>query len=134
MRRFIRHPSDIPIHYSLGADIATQQKLKDVGVGGLCFSSDQPIQIGSEIEIEIRVNESLFKAKGIVAWSRPEGDFYSVGVEFLDKSTRYSVRMVEQICHIEHYRSEVCANNGRVIDSEQAAKEWVEKYAAQFPN
>jgi len=43
------------------------------------------------------------------------------------------VRMIEQICYIEHYRKEVLLNEGRRITSEQAALEWIEKYAQDFP-
>ena len=133
MRRFIRHPSDIPISFTVETSRACRPKLKDVGVGGLCFLTSQPVNVGSEIEIHIHVDQASYKAKGIVVWSRPEGDIYSVGVEFDDMNTRYSVRMVEQICHIEHYRSKERIDSGRMLDSEQAAKEWVEKFASQFP-
>ena len=43
------------------------------------------------------------------------------------------LRMVEQICHIEHYRNELLQTEGREISSEVAAKEWIEKYAHTFP-
>ena len=133
MRRFIRHPSDIPISYTVGSAIGYSHRLKDVGVGGLCFRSNHPIPIGSQIKIEIKLEDMDFSAQGTVVWSRPEGDVYSVGVEFCDKSTKYGIRMIEQVCHIEHYRSQVLSTEGRRINSEQAAKEWVEKYAAEFP-
>jgi hypothetical protein len=38
--------------------------------------------------------------------------------------------MVEQVCHIEHYRKEVMVCEGRQLTSEDAAKEWVAKYAS----
>ena len=41
--------------------------------------------------------------------------------------------MVEQICHIEHYKSEVLAREGRHLDGEQAAREWIQKFAHGFP-
>ena len=42
--------------------------------------------------------------------------------------------MVEQICHIEHYRIKVKENDGRDLNIEEAAQEWIEKYARDFPN
>ena len=133
MRRFIRHPSDIPISYSLGSTVDYSPRLKDVGVGGLCFLSESKLPIGTEIDVSIPLETFSYEATGVVVWSCPESEMYSVGVEFCDIETRYTMRMVEQVCHIEHYRSEVLEQEGRVIDSEQAAKEWVDKYAAEFP-
>ena len=42
--------------------------------------------------------------------------------------------MVEQICHVEHYRRQVRQIEGRQLDGEEAAQEWVSKYAADFAN
>lgn len=134
MRRYIRHPSDIPIEYSLDKSAAlSSDALRDVSQGGLCFTSDRPVQAGSKIHLEIGLNVSPFHADGTVAWCRREKGAYAVGVAFNDGSTHYGIRMVEQICHIEHYRSEVLEAEGRELTSEEAAREWVEKYAADFP-
>ena len=40
--------------------------------------------------------------------------------------------MVEQVCQIEHYRREVLRVEGRVLDAESAAVEWIGRYAAEF--
>ena len=75
-----------------------------------------------------------FDADGVVAWCRPEANGYSVGVQFADASTQFGLRMVEQVCHIEHYRADVLREEGRVLTREQAAREWIELYAAEFPH
>jgi hypothetical protein len=41
--------------------------------------------------------------------------------------------MVEQVCHIEHYKNEVKRREGREISGEQAANEWIAKFAGNFP-
>lgn len=41
--------------------------------------------------------------------------------------------MVEQIYQIEEYKKHVMAREGRQLSIEAAAQEWIEKYAAQFP-
>jgi hypothetical protein len=41
--------------------------------------------------------------------------------------------MIEQICHIEHYRKEVKLAEGRELSSEEAADEWIKRYAGDFP-
>ncbi|WNO09838.1 PilZ domain-containing protein [Teredinibacter sp. KSP-S5-2] len=133
MRRYIRHPSGIPIRYCLEESEGKAERLKDVSRGGLCFNSECPLRAGAHIRIEIPVDTSDYRADGQVAWCHQEGDHYAVGVKFEDTSTQYSVRMVEQVCHIEDYRVNVLQHEGRDLTSEEAAREWVAKYAADFP-
>lgn len=142
MRRFIRHPSDMPIDFQINEhEPPVAHKIRDVSLGGLCFTADRPMQRGSHIRIHIPIASSAgegaahrpFEADGVVAWCRREGSGYAVGVQFADQSTQFGVRMVEQICHIEHYRYDVYQEQGRMLTSEEAAREWVERYAAEFP-
>ncbi len=133
VRRFIRHPSDYPISYSLGDSSAAQRTLKDVSSGGLCFSSEKPLPQGESVHIKIPIEPPGFEADGVVAWCKAEDDHYAVGVEFVSDSTAFSLRMIEQVCHIEHYRNEVEKLEGRVLSSEEAAEEWVQKFAGDFP-
>ncbi len=134
MRRFIRHPSDIPISYSVDESTEYNDHLKDISHGGLCFLSESPLKTGSTIHIEIGIENNPFGADGEVAWCRPENSVYSVGVAFKDGSTQFGVRMAEQVCHIEQYRKIVLRDEGRTLNSEDAAKEWIEKHAADFPS
>lgn len=142
IRRYIRHPAGVPLKFSVENpeqpnDFFTQAYrafgLRDVSEGGLCFSSDHPVTPGSKITIEIPIESPPFQARGVVAWCRPEAGAYAIGVQFSDDSTRYSVRMVEQVCHIEHYRADVQQAEGRQLTSEEAAREWIERFAGEFP-
>jgi hypothetical protein len=139
MRRYIRHPSCVPLKFSVEdareatPDSSRALSVRDVSEGGLCFSSQTPVQPGRSITIEIPIESPPFKARGVVAWCRPEGEGYAIGVQFSDYSTRFSVRMVEQVCHIENYRADVEEVEGRQLTSEEAAQEWVDRYAGQFP-
>lgn len=142
MRKYIRHPSDIPLDYSVSElEPCMAQRLKDVSVGGLCFTTTRPLEQGTRIHIRIPIllsvtgnpQEEPFDADGVVAWCRAEGKAFAVGVQFADESTEFGVRMVEQVCHIEHYRFDVLHTEGRQLSSEEAALEWVERYAAEFP-
>lgn len=149
MRQFIRHPSDIPIHFQVDEQEAPiAQRVKDVSLGGLCFTTDKPLKPGSPIHIHIPLDYQVAKAQtetpqaaktgegfdadGVVAWCRQEGEVYAVGVQFADPSTQFGVRMVEQVCHIEHYRYDL-SQQGRELSSEEAAREWVERFAEEFP-
>jgi len=134
MRSFIRHPSDIPINFKFDKDSPTcSECLDNVSEGGLCFCSSELVPIGSEINIIIPISEPAFEAHGVVAWCKQSGEKYLVGVQFAHKSTEYSVRMVEQVCHIEHFRHQILRNEGRRLTGEEAAMEWIMRNAATFP-
>ena len=74
-----------------------------------------------------------FEVRGQVVWCRSESGVFEIGVAFLDPSDLFQVRMVEQICHIEQYKADVLASEGRRLNGEQAAQEWIEKFAGDFP-
>lgn len=145
MRKFIRHPSDIPIDFQVeDEESPVMHRTKDVSLGGLCFESDHPVATGKRIHIHIpdllqpaargaQPASNAFDADGVVAWCRREGQNYAVGVRFEDQSIQFGLRMVEQVCHIEHYRYDVLHEQGRELSSEEAAQEWIERFAAKFP-
>jgi Tfp pilus assembly protein PilZ len=132
MREFIRHPNDIPIACDVTGQ-GTDERLKDVSEGGLCFVADEPIESGSHVHIEIPVEQPPFRVDGTVVWCRPAAERYDVGVQFSTETREFSVRMVEQICQIEHYRKEILATEGRELSCEEAAREWIARNAADFP-
>jgi len=88
---------------------------------------------GSTIHIEIPIRKPVFVANGVVVWCRKVHDHFEVGVSFDDPQTEFNVRMVEQVCHIEKYKREILEREGRTLTGEQAAIEWIEKHAADFP-
>lgn len=134
MREYIRHPSDIPIKYHVqGLESAHSDALKNISAGGLSFMSSVEIKENTPIIINIPVIKPGFRVRGVVVWCRLHDGTYDIGVRFLDKETEFRVRMIEQICYIEHYRKEVLLNEGRRLTSEQAALEWIEKFAQDFP-
>ncbi len=132
LRQFIRHPSSIPISYRRGQRQHTQ-RARDVSPGGLCFTSQQPADVGESIFVEINCGKPGFSAEGIVRWCSREGRKYLIGVGFRDKAVRYAMRMVEQVCHIEAYRRRLEAETGRELSTEQAAFRWIAENAADFP-
>jgi PilZ domain len=134
MRQFIRHPSDIPIEYNLGDVVAHEKEnLKDISQGGLCFHSKISIDPGATIHIRISIRKPVFKVDGVVMWCHQTNGHYDVGISFPDTQTEFGVRMVEQVCHIEHYKKKILESEGRHLSGEDAAAEWVTKYAATFP-
>ncbi len=134
MREFIRHPSDIPIEISRGIHIKTvHDQLKDISEGGLSFTCRKKLEIGDIVTIKIPIRTPPFKEKAQVVWLKQNGDFWETGVTFVDSSTDFRLRMIEQVCYIEHYKREILATEGRQMNGAQAAEEWVKKYAGSFP-
>lgn len=135
MRSYIRHPSDIPIEYQADEKGSTvsQEHLNNVSAGGLSFSCTRELLPGARLIIRISTVDPRFEARAQVAWCHREGDSYIVGVAFMASDDLFRARMVEQLCHIEHYKAEVLANEDRQLDSEQAAREWIDKFARGFP-
>ena len=138
MRQYIRHPSSMPIEFAVSNknrhEEHYREKLTDVSTGGLSFYSAHKISPGKIVHVKIDVKPPPFNADGIVIWCHRVDDGYRIGLRFNDDDVAYSLRMIEQICHIEHYRGEVLRNEGRHLSSEEAAVEWIDRYAASFPN
>ncbi len=134
MRQYIRHPSDVPIRYSL-TDLAKQEaeQLKDISEGGLCFSAQAALQPGAKVQIEIPIEDPPFAAEGTVIWCDKLDDHYEIGVQFADDNEQFKLRMVEQLCYIERYKKDILINEGRELTGEEAALEWIAKHADEFP-
>ena len=135
MRSYIRHPSGMPINVRLDkAGNDCPENLNNIGYGGLSFTSKAPLEPGAMIFLTLPITHGEVESRGRVAWCHQIDTGYEVGVEFMDAGDFYTVRMVEQVCHIEHYKEEALAQQGRELSCQQAAEEWIEKYAADFPN
>jgi len=135
MRSYIRHPTGMPI--SVRPDDSSDgcpESLNNIGYGGLSFTSQAPLIPGAMVSLSVSIPHGEVESRGRVAWCRERLDGFEVGVEFMDAGDFYTVRMVEQVCHIENYRGQELEQQGRKLTCEQAAKEWIEKYAADFPS
>ena len=134
-RKFLRHPSDIPIEIT-EIDMPFEGErttLKDVSLAGLSFICQHCPETGSLIRFRIPVADPVFEVNGRVAWFSKTAEGYRVGVEFLGINDAFRGRMVEQVCYIEQYRKKVSEERGEEVSSEEAAVEWIKKYAADFP-
>ncbi len=134
MRDFIRHPSNIPIDFQL-EELVTDgsEYLKNVSEGGLAFHSAVTLEPGTTIRIKIPLMSPVFQAIGKVTWCHPIQNMFEIGIQFLDEDDSFRARMVEQICHIEQYKQEALEKDGRHLSGEQAAVEWIQKFATHFP-
>ena len=146
MRQFIRHPTDIPISLvksaqsqqkdsaldSAGED--EQAKLLNISQGGLACTTARPFAVGEHIRASIRIRDQSYAVFVQVMWCHYDDLGYEVGLRFLNAEDAFTTRMVEQICHIEHYKREVYITEGRVLTAEQAAAEWITQFAKSFPD
>jgi hypothetical protein len=133
MRGFIRHSSDFPVVVEvIGESASRRGLLRDVSVAGLSFDVASEITVGSKINYYVPSLSDEPAGRGQVVWCRSMGAGYRLGVEFESEQDAYRMRMVEQVCQIENYRREVKKFEGRELDSEEAAVEWIGAYAADF--
>lgn len=134
MRQFIRHPADIPIEVGARGQLAHAiHNTFNLSVGGLEFPCEREFEPGAVVEIRIPFVRPPFEAEARVAWCNAREGCFELGVEFLDHDDAFLVRMVEQVCHIENYKKEISRTEGRLLSSEEAAMEWINKYASRFP-
>lgn len=134
-RRFIRHTADVPIEVrTVRGRKARRQPAINISEGGLSFVSEEDIPVGTTIEIRIAEVQPPFEARARVVWTRAEDDGHCIGVQFLDADDAFRARMVEQVCSIERYRRQVESDEGRTLTRDEAAQEWITKYAGRFPS
>lgn len=134
-REFLRHTIDVPLEVETVTEgQARLEKGVNVSFGGLAFVSSNCPTPGDIIRLRIPTVEPVFEAAARVAWCRTEGDSYLVGVQFMDSSDAFQSRMVQQVCSIENYRKQVQEEEGRDLTTQEAAAEWIEKYAGRFPD
>jgi hypothetical protein len=133
MREFVRHPSDIPMAMKVAKESGSRRALMcDVSMAGLSCVVSQDIPRGSRVEFFVPSLSDESSGRGTVMWCKPTHNNYHLGVSFNTEQDSFRTRMVEQVCQIEHYRQEVEELEGRILDSEEAAAEWIQRYAADF--
>ncbi len=133
MREYIRHPTSIPINIFSNKHIASDVIVQNLSNGGLSFLTHQPVKVGELIDFAIPITTPDYHGQGVVVWRRDHSpDEYEVGMRFTSCENFFRARMVEQVCQIEEYRHTICANYGRLMSTEEAALEWISKYAQSF--
>lgn len=136
IRKYIRHPSDVPIQVVLDRvddDGDGDETLTNISLGGLSFVSPNALDVLQKVRVCIPLIEQDNFLEGRVVWCEKAKNGYEVGLEFDRSEEVFRLRMIEQICHIEHYRKEIERLQGRALSTEEAAKEWISEYAGDFP-
>lgn len=133
-RRFVRHTVHVPLEISMPTSTSSGNHASNVSHGGLSFPCDECLDIGATVHLKIPTLQPPFEADARVVWCRPEEDHFLVGVAFHDANDAFQSRMVQQVCAIENYRREVAELEGRTLSTQEAAAEWIRKFAGRFPS
>jgi hypothetical protein len=104
----------------------------DISAGGLAFRVPSSLAVGTRVTISLRDLWPGYEATGNVVWCREFGGNYEAGIQFLEPDEAFKARMVAQFCQIEDYKREMQVNEGRMLSSEEAAREWITRYAEEF--
>jgi len=132
---FLRHPYDIPIKVLvLSPSEFPNANLGEVKKIGLVFKNDVPLDSEILVRITIPIVQPYFELLAYTCRCHKRGNAYEVGVVLMKDEDVMRVRMVEQICYIEHYRRAESEKVGHLISGNEAALKWVQKYAARFPD
>ncbi len=135
IRRHVRHVTGIPVEVSLEYHQpyqASEDTITNVSIGGLCFIAEDRLDIDEAIQVRFPLLDNQTSIDGKVVWCNKTHRGYEVGLEFNDPDEVERLKMIEQICQIEDFRKDMEQRNGRHLSSEQAAREWISKYAGDF--
>lgn len=133
-RRYVRHTVGVPLEVErLGESVPSGEAGVNVSHDGLAFLSMSCPRVGEVLQLRIQTVEPVFVAQALVMWCRPEDGKFLVGVQFMDASDAFRSRMVQQVCAIERYRRELREHEGRELTTQEAAAEWIAKFAGRFP-
>ncbi|TNE81254.1 MAG: PilZ domain-containing protein [Gammaproteobacteria bacterium] len=132
MRRFIHHPTEFPILISPeGSAHYDRATLCNIGEEGLACRLPHAIPPGAPVTLQIPSLHQEYSVSGRVVKCDRYTKGFGVSILFNDKNESFKSKMVEQVCQIEHYR-QALLKDGRELDSETAAQEWIARYSHQF--
>lgn len=130
---FIRYPCDVPVRYRRCRQAKRRNgHANGVTPGGICFASGEPLEPGATLKLSLGAPHGVEHFTVRVAWCRPEGVEFLAGACLLDEGDACRARMLAQVCHIEAYLRRQRAD-GRDLDRDTAASEWITRYAHQVP-
>lgn len=138
-RNYIRHPLSYPFrtriihegHALHGEELHSESE--NIGDGGLQFKSDRALPKGTEVEMDLSVENRRFKLDGkVVRCKRIAGDLYNIAVSFHSPSELLKARMMEQVVRIELFKQRLERRYGVKIDFGWLAREWIRRYSSLF--
>lgn len=105
----------------------------DVSCGGLSCQSTTRFAEGHLVSLGFPSLSGNQQLTGRVVWCRKSRPLYEVGIEFQSADAIHTMRMFEQICHIQEYHKLLLEKEGRELSIDDAALEWIKRNSEQFP-
>ena len=106
--------------------------ITNVSLGGMSFIADDRFDLNQTIRVRFPILNDKTSLGCKVIWCEKTKRGYEVGLEFDDADEVQRLKMIDQISDIEKFRRRKEAIEGHPVDSEQAAREWIQKYAGDF--
>lgn len=136
-RKFIQHPQSIQIDVCKTNDSTAPHSEE---CNGLSFDSFTPYKKNEQININIDLGQMKFNGNAKIVWCRRKYKGFNIGVEFLESSCPFQVKMILQVCQIkdfiEHKERQEAVGNYTPKDnckkSNDNALDWINKNAASF--
>lgn len=132
MKRLIDHPVEFPIVVSTtGSTCGDQASHCNLGDGCLTCYLTKELKPGEPVTLSVPAIKQPCAVSGCVTRCERFAQGFEVSILFKDATEAFKSKMLEQVCQIEHYRRELL-RQGRSLDLETAAHEWIEQYSDQF--
>jgi hypothetical protein len=114
------------------ANAFARAKMNNLGQGGLCFVAPHQFRPDQKLDIDFPASRPVVRLKARVIWCRPQRDQFSVGAEFVAMSEALRTRLIEMHRAIVEYQKMNNASGAAVMDTHQAAVEWLNLHAETF--
>lgn len=106
-RRYIRHPAEISVEYSVsGAQEKMSDLTQDISFGGIRFRGRSYIEPGTVLNLKFPTIHAGYEVGGRVVWCKQKKDHVEIGVEFLDENEAYRAQLIEEISHLKSRQQE----------------------------
>ena len=134
-RAYYRHPIRVPmkLHLSRQKQVV-ETPSSDISLGGLSFLWRDRLAKGNLLDINIPVKEKIFLIKAKVVYSREDRKTgrFKTGVLFCDSPSAFRAKLAEEALEIMEYQKKISAIVGYEISEEDAAEQWIQKFASSF--
>lgn len=136
-RKYYRHPISAPIKLRATSNPdSIRAQTEEVSLGGLSFLSQNRLEKGSFVDLSIPVKDKLFEIKGRVTYcvEQSKGGRFRTGILFLDSPSAFRAKLAEEALEILRYRKDISRERGEEVSEEEAARQWIQRFAENFPN
>ena len=130
-QNYIHHPDEFPIKLT-PRECENLLSNSNPALKLVCHSNTQFLS-GDVIGIEVPSVGPDLEVTGVIDWCSTSDKGYELGITFANQDALMRIRMLEQLCYIQRYRKHVLSIEGRDLSEQDAALEWIDKYANLFP-